>query len=144
MSEINYPGISDRVKAIMTDSIVLILFMLAATYAFSQFENTPDYARMTAFLFIFGLYDPIFTSIFGGTIGHFVIGIRVKRKKNKEKNILLPFAIFRFAVKVILGWLSLLTMSRDEQNRAIHDYLSGSVVIYSEERLHELSETIKE
>ena len=143
MEEI-YPAIPDRVKAIMTDSIVIILFMFLTTYAFSQFEHVPDNARIIAFLFIFGLYDPIFTSLFGGTIGHFIIGIRVKREKNQEKNIIFPLAIIRFIIKVILGWISLLTMSRDEQNRAIHDFLSGSIVIYSEEIQNELSESIEE
>ncbi len=144
MHEETFPAIPDRVKAIVTDSVVIVIFMFITTYVFSKFAHVPDNARMIAFLFIFGLYDPIFTSSFGGTIGHFVIGIRVKREKNKEKNILFPMAIVRFLVKILLGWISLLTMSRSEQNRAIHDYLSGSVVIYSEEIQNELSDSLEE
>ena len=39
----NYPDVSDRVKAIVADSIVMIVFMFAVTYLFSLFESVPDY-----------------------------------------------------------------------------------------------------
>ncbi len=73
--------------------------MFIASYVFSLFENVPDYARIIVFVFIFLLYDPLFTSIFGGTIGHMIIGIRVKRESNIQKNILFPLAILRFIMK---------------------------------------------
>ncbi|MBK6281735.1 MAG: RDD family protein [Draconibacterium sp.] len=110
MTEVNYPGVFDRVKAMTTDAIVIIVFMFIASYVFSLFENVPDYARIIAFVFIFLLYDPLFTSIFGGTIGHMIIGIRVKRESNEQKNILFPLAILRFVVKTSLGIISLFTV----------------------------------
>jgi len=131
MTEVNYPGVFDRVKAMTTDAIVIIVFMFIASYAFSPFENVPDFARIIVFVFIFLLYDPLFTSIFGGTIGHMIIGIRVKRESNEQKNILFPLAIFRFVVKTSLGMISLFTVFGNEKRKAIHDYLVGSVVIYA-------------
>lgn len=130
MTAEKYPGVSDRVKAILADSMVIIIFMFVAAYTFSIFKYVPDSARIIAFIFIFVLYDPIFTSLFGGTIGHFMIGLRVKREKNQMKNILFPMAIIRFFVKVLLGWISLLTVSGNKKRKAIHDYLVGSVVVY--------------
>jgi len=126
----NYPGVFDRVKAIMTDSIVIVVFMFIASYVFSLFESVPDYARIIAFVFIFLLYDPLFTSTFGGTIGHMLLGIRVKRESNEQKNILFPLAILRYIVKAFLGVISLLTVTGNEKKKAIHDYLVGSVVVY--------------
>ena len=125
-----YPGVAVRVKAVIADSFVIIIFMIIVTYTFSIFENVPDSARIIAFIFIFFLYDPIFTSLFGGTIGHMMFGIRVKREKNQQKNILFPLAIIRFLVKALLGWISLLTVSGNKKRKAIHDSLVGSVVIY--------------
>lgn len=135
MTTENYPGVTDRVKAVLADSIVLIIFMFIVTYAFSLFEHVPDNARIIAFIFIFVLYDPIFTSLFGGTIGHFMIGIRVKREKDQRRNILFPFAVIRFFVKVILGLVSLLTVTGNKKRKAIHDYLVGSVVVYAEKHV---------
>lgn len=130
MSEKIHPGVLDRVKAVVTDSIVIVAFIIIVTYTFSIFDTVPDQMRIIAFVFIFILYDPIFTSIFGGTIGHMTMGIRVKREKNTKKNIIFPLAIIRFIVKTLLGWISLLTVSGNSKGKAIHDYLVGSVVIF--------------
>jgi len=126
----NYPGVAIRVKAVVSDSIVMLILIIIVTYAFSVFENVPDNARIIAFIFIFFLYDPLFTSVFGGTIGHMMFGLRVKREKDQMKNILFPLAIIRFLVKVSLGWISLLTVSGNKKRKAIHDYLVGSVVVF--------------
>ena len=104
--------------------------MIIITYTFSNFEHVPDKARFAAFIFIFFLYDPIFTSVFGGTIGHMMFGLRVKRGNNHVKNILFPLAIIRFIVKVSLGWISILTVSGNKEKKAIHDIIVGSVVIF--------------
>jgi uncharacterized RDD family membrane protein YckC len=105
--------------------------MFVASYIFSLFESVPDNARIIAFVFIFLLYDPIFTSLFGGTIGHMMLGIRVKRESDEQKNILFHKAILRYLVKVLLGWVSLLTVSGNKKRKAIHDFLVGSVVVYA-------------
>jgi uncharacterized RDD family membrane protein YckC len=108
--------------------------MFIISYIFSLFESVPDNARVIAFVFIFFLYDPIFTSVFGGTFGHMFIGIRVKRESNEQKNILFPMAIFRYIVKSFLGWISLLTITGNKKGKAIHDFLVGSVVVYAKSK----------
>ena len=136
MTEDHYPGVFDRFKAIAADGALVIVLMFAAAYVFSLFETVPDNARILAFVLIFILYDPLFTSIFGGTIGHMMIGIRVKRASDETKNILFPLAIIRYIVKAGLGWISLLTVSGNPKRRAIHDYLVGSVVVYAKPLEH--------
>ena len=131
MTEENYPGVFDRVKAMSIDEIVIIIFIIAIAHVFSLLESVPDYARIIAFVFVVLLYEPLFTSLFGGTIGHMSIGIRVKRESNKQKNILFPLAILRFIVKACIGIISLFTVFRNEKRKAIHDYLVGSLVIYA-------------
>jgi uncharacterized RDD family membrane protein YckC len=131
----NYPGVFDRVKAIFADTVVMIVFMVIATYVFSMFENVTDSVRIFTFIFIFFLYDPIFTSLFGGTIGHMMNGIRVKREKDQTKNILFPLAIIRFFFKALLGWISLVTVTANEKRKAIHDFIVGSVVVYAKKDL---------
>ncbi len=126
-----YPGIFDRVKAMTVDSIVLIILIIVVTDIFSSFESVPDSARIIAFVFIFGLYDPLLTSFFGGTIGHKTMGIEIKRVDSPEKNILFHLALLRYMIKVFLGWISLLTVSGNEKKRAIHDSLAGSIVVYN-------------
>jgi len=132
MNNENYPGLIERVKALVADSIMIILLMFLASYIFSTIQNVPDIYRIWAMVFIFGLYDPIFTSLFGGTIGHLIIGIRVKRESNESKNIIFPLALLRYSIKTFLGWISLITvmLKSNDKRMALHDFAAGSVVVY--------------
>ncbi len=132
MSETNYPRVAARAKAMIIDSIVLIILIVTANQVLAGFDVVPDYVRMGVFVLVFFLYDPIFTSLFGCTIGHLVIGIRVKRESNPDKNLLFPLAIVRYAIKLGLGMVSLFTVMSDSKGKAIHDMVVGSVVIYAE------------
>jgi len=115
----------------VADGLILVVFMVIAASVFSQFENVPDYARIIAFVLIFFMYDPFMTSVFGGTLGHMLLGIRVRKEIDETQNVFFPFAVFRYILKVLLGWISLLTLSGNPKRKAIHDYLLGSVVVYS-------------
>ncbi|MCT4645459.1 MAG: RDD family protein [Carboxylicivirga sp.] len=127
--ETNYGSLIDRIKALTIDSVVIMALGLITAISFSQFENIPDYIRGVAFVFVFLLYDPIFTSLFGGTIGHLLIGLRVRRDKDHSKKIIFPAAILRFIIKIFLGWISLLTVTGNKKNKSIHDSVVSSVVI---------------
>jgi uncharacterized RDD family membrane protein YckC len=130
-----YPGVFIRVKAIVFDAIVLVIFMALATYLFSLFVNVPNFVRVIAFIFIFLLYDPVFTSTFGGTFGHMIMGIRVRQASDVTRNILIHKALFRSLVKGTLGEISLLTIAFNDKNRAIHDYVADSIVVFVDEPL---------
>ena len=130
MTEENFPGIFIRIKAVFADTVVVVLLMVGTSRLFDLFPHVPDFVRAAAFVFIFLLYDPLFTSIFGGTIGHMVMGIRVCKEKDITQRIFFPLAIVRFIIKASLGWLSLLTVSNKNKGKAIHDLATGSVVLF--------------
>lgn len=125
-----FPEVIERLKAVLTDSLVIVGLMILIGTIFSNFKNVPESLRMFAFIFVFGLYDPIFTSLFGGTIGHRVMGLRIKRDDNSNKNIPFLNAVLRYFFKVFLGFISLLTVSNNEKGKAIHDIVAKSVVVY--------------
>jgi len=127
---IRYPSILERVKAAFTDSLVLIGLMFLVSTIFSSIEYVPDSTRIIAFIVIWGCYDPIFTSLFGGTIGHLMVNIRVKKRGYESKNISFPFAIVRYVLKFFLGWISLITVGTNEKRLAIHDIVSKSIVVF--------------
>jgi uncharacterized RDD family membrane protein YckC len=135
------PGVSDRVKAFIIDGVVTVIFMFAAFKIIDSFQEVTALTRRIVFLSILLVYDPLFTTLFGGTIGHRSFNLRVKRGSNSEKNIWLIAAVFRFAVKVLLGWISLLTISSNSKGQAIHDILTGSVVIYKKQNLDNSSDS---
>lgn len=130
MKSENYPKLLDRLQAALIDFFVIILLIFLTTQIFSNMENVYENERIFAFVIIFVLYDPIFTSLFGATIGHFFLGIRVRKADNETKNINIFYALFRFIIKYFLGIISLFTVSFNSQKRAIHDIVTNSIVIY--------------
>ena len=127
--EKRYAKLFDRVKAAVIDSLFIMASIYVITSIFSQFENIPVYVKIIVSAFVFVLYDPIFTSCWGATIGHSQSGIALRSEDNLDENITFPIAIIRFIVKVFLGWISLLTITGNEKKKAIHDYVAKSVVI---------------
>ncbi|WP_431128698.1 RDD family protein [Flagellimonas flava] len=125
----DYAILPHRIKAVVIDSIILICCMYLVSELLSSFESVPDYVRIVIFVVLFVLYDPIFTSVFGGTIGHSYSGIMIKRENDASKNVLFPLAVVRFILKSLLGWLSLLTVTSSDKKQAIHDKVVGSIVL---------------
>ena len=81
---------------------------------------------MFAGLFI--AYEPICMTL-GSTLGNYLKGIRVRKDSDSTKRINIFQAIIRYPVKVFLGWISFLTINSNPKRRAIHDLVSGSVMI---------------
>ncbi|WP_437921265.1 RDD family protein [Sphingobacterium sp. LRF_L2] len=128
--EIEYPEVYLRVKAMVIDNVILFLSVFILSSIFSFYENIPDWTRLTSLCFIILLYQPIFTSIWGATIGHQIVGICVKSAKNYDQNIGFMAAVTRYFVKASLGWLSLVTISNQGKRQAIHDQLVNAIVLY--------------
>jgi uncharacterized RDD family membrane protein YckC len=129
MTEIKYGTLINRLKAILIDALVLLGLCMIATAVFSRIGYVSDTVRMVVFIFIFLLYDPLFTSIFGATIGHLIIGLRIRRAKDITRKLIFPMALIRFIIKGTLGFISLMTISITKKSRAIHDIVAGSVVL---------------
>ena len=125
-----YPLLLKRIQALLIDFLLILISIVLITQIIKILNGVPDGVRMGAFLAIFFLYDPLMTSKFGGTLGHMAIGIRVRKESTEEGNISFLAAFSRFAVKSLMGWISLLTVTGNPRKRAIHDILSGSVVMY--------------
>ncbi len=93
-----------------------------------QYNNVPDWIRMILFFAIWGLYEPLSTSL-GCTVGNFVKDIRVRRISDNSRRINLLQAYIRYILKFSLGWISFLTINGNTERRAIHDFAAASVMI---------------
>ncbi len=127
------PGVSDRVRAAVTDSFVLVALSVIASQIFTSIGEEIPIARGITIVLIFALYDPLMVSILGGTIGHRIMGLRVKSQVDVSKNINIVAAIIRYFVKLVLGGISLFVVSKKEKRHAIHDMVAKSVVVYAKE-----------
>ncbi len=127
-NETTYPPLSDRVQSTFIDAIFLVILMFIFSSLLDRYEDVPNWIRIVLFIGIWVAYEPVATSL-GYTIGNYVKNIRVRRKTDVSKRINIVQAIIRYAVKIVLGWLSFLTIHSNKERRAIHDLLVGSVMI---------------
>lgn len=127
-----YPSLLTRVKALIIDTIVMVMMLYTISEFFSKLDHIPTFVRVLAFLFVFFLYDPWLTSARGGTIGHKFMKLKVTKNETGE---LLSFktAFVRSSIKALLGWLSLFTVGKSKQKQAIHDIVVNSVITIDSE-----------
>lgn len=124
------PGLIDRIKALVTDNVVIIFLLLIASNVFSDLEHVPDAVKIAALILIFGLYDPLCTAFLGGSLGHLAMGLRVRSKNDYSKNISIFKAIPRYLLKFFLGAFSLFTVTGNKNKMAIHDMAVDSIVLF--------------
>ena len=123
-----YPELKLRVQSAFIDAILVIVLMFATASVLDKFDNVPDSVRIILFIMIVLLYEPFFMTL-GCTLGNYFSQVRVRKEANSSKRINFLQAIVRYPIKLILGWISFLTISSNPKRRAIHDMVSGTVVI---------------
>jgi uncharacterized RDD family membrane protein YckC len=123
-----YPQLTDRIQSTFIDTILIVILMFISASVLARFNNVPDWVRITLFVALFFIYEPL-CMIFGSTLGNYLKGIRVRKNSDTTKRINVFQAIIRYPVKLFLGWISFLTINANSKKRAIHDFVSGSVMI---------------
>jgi uncharacterized RDD family membrane protein YckC len=126
--EEKYPQLTDRIQSTFIDSILIVILMFTFANILDSFDNVPEWVRITMFVVLFIAYEPLCMTL-GFTAGNFLKGIRVRKNSDTTKRINILQAIIRYPVKLFLGWISFLTINSNSKRRAIHDLISGSVMI---------------
>jgi len=122
-----YPSLSQRILSTVVDQILILVLMLVIAAALDVF-HPPDWLRVALFFGIWGVYEPVCMTR-GCTLGNYVIGLRARQFQDDTKKVSIIQAYVRYIVKVLLGWLSFLTINTNKQRRAIHDIAASTVMI---------------
>jgi len=123
-----YPLLTERVQSTFIDTIFIITLMFAFSAILDKVDNPPDWLRVAMFFSIWLMYEPVSTTL-GCTLGNYVKGIRVRCFSDTARRINIFQALLRYVCKVLLGWISFLTINSTPGRRTIHDLVSGSVMI---------------
>ncbi|MCW3118136.1 MAG: hypothetical protein JWM28_2218 [Chitinophagaceae bacterium] len=126
--EHKYPSLSERIQSMLIDQVLIVVLMFAFASMLDQFENSPDWIRIVLFFGIWGVYEPI-AMTFGGSMGNYAKGIRVRKFNSGLESINILQAYIRYFVKIALGWLSFLTINMNTGRRAVHDLAAATVMI---------------
>ena len=130
--EIEYPNILRRYFSTFIDGLFILGMLVLWSYILDSENSTATNIRIGIILFMFFVYEPIFTSYFC-TLGQKITGIRI-RKMSTGNRISLIQAYLRTIVKIFLGIFSFFTIPFTKNKRAIHDFAVGSLVVYEKER----------
>jgi uncharacterized RDD family membrane protein YckC len=126
---VGYPTLVKRVQAIFVDGIFMLVVMFGISAIIDKTGyDAPEWLRALLFVGIWFVYEPVAVSL-GCTLGQFMMGLRVREAANEKKKINIILSLVRFALKLLLGWISFLTIHTNPQRRAIHDLAANSVMI---------------
>lgn len=132
--KVNRPSLASRFQSTMIDNFLLFLLLFLLSNITQGYEEMPNWLKGLILLGPFVVYEPLLTSL-GGTIGNRMFGIGVRKHENEGGTINIFQAYIRFVVKVLLGWLSFLTIHSNPEKRAIHDLVSGSIMVKLEKNV---------
>lgn len=122
------PTIKTRYISMLIDILILVLIALAISSLFEMIGKVPGLVKALLFVIVVLLYEPILIAS-GTTVGQFFMSIRVRNFRNPDQKLTFHLAVLRTIVKILLGWLSFVTVTFNVNRRAIHDFASGSIMI---------------
>ncbi len=125
-----YPTIIRRYLSTFIDGMLILGVFILSSYLFSEDTNLDKILRLWTILVMIFIYEPFCTSKLC-TLGQKLIGIRV-RTVSKLERISLGQAYMRIVVKVFLGFISFFSIIFSKRRRAIHDFVSGTIVVKAE------------
>jgi uncharacterized RDD family membrane protein YckC len=127
--EYQYPTILRRYLSTFIDGLLIIIVLLVVSYVFGNNTGASAHIRVGILIFMIFIYEPLCTSLVC-TVGQKITGVRV-RKRFLHENISIPAAYLRIILKILLGFISFITILFTKDKRAIHDFAVGSVVIFN-------------
>lgn len=121
-----YPNLLRRYTAAAIDvAVVIFIIYLGSRVGLAADSDANSTVKWPLLLFI--VYEPI-GNRFGATIGQLLMRFRV-RTFNGQKRVPIWRGIIRVFAKYLLGIISFVRMPVQKQRRALHDFLSGTIVL---------------
>lgn len=133
MDNLTYPRLIKRVRAVLIDSILVLLSVFGALFLSNAAGVSSGVGKAMLMVAPIFILEPGLVAFTGGTVGHHLQRIRVTTLDGK-RNINIFAATFRFVVKFLLGWLSFIAVLTTTKHQTVHDLLVRSVVIHKDIR----------
>jgi len=141
MNKIYFANYSRRIQAALLDGLFLLVIFICLIILASNVES--QWIKVSMFLFVGLLFEPLLVSTTGASLGHHYKGLRVE-KDGSGRNLNLFEAILRFFIKSILGAFSLVFFLTTKRHKALHDMAVNSVVVMSQASIKKGIEGVSE
>ncbi len=126
-----YTRLIKRVRAVLFDGLLMTLLLALLFGLVSLLGIQTRSLKLGIIVLPLVLFEPCLVAFTGGTVGQHWQKIRVTRRDGQCRIHLLA-AIIRFIAKLLLGWLSFVTIFASRRHQAIHDFLVGSIVTHKD------------
>ena len=124
-----YPRLLRRLQGVFIDSFVVPLAALATLVALTYAGVESTWIKVLVPLFVVFLLEPVAVSTTGGSIGHHLVGLRV-RKAGADERINLFAAVVRLVVKTLFGLPSFFVAFVTKKRQALHDLAARSLIVH--------------
>ena len=128
-TSIAYTKLSRRIKALLYDGLALAGGLFITIFLVTALKLQPPLIESVLIIFIVISIEPFFISITGSSIGHHIVGLRVRRSKT-DKRLNIFFSYLRFMTKLPLGIISFFLVLTTRKHQAFHDLVSSSIVVH--------------
>jgi len=124
-----YPRLLRRLQGVFIDGVIIplaaIVTLVALTYA--GVENA--WVKVLCPLLVIFLLEPVAVSATGGSIGHHIVGLRVRKEQSDERISLLA-AVVRVVVKTLFGLPAFFVAFVSRKRQALHDVVAKSLIVH--------------
>jgi uncharacterized RDD family membrane protein YckC len=126
---LGYPRLVRRLRGLFIDSLVVPLATMATLVAltYAGVENT--WIKIACPVLVVLLLEPVAVSVTGGSIGHHLTGLRV-RKERADERINVLAATVRFVVKAIFGLPAFFVAFVTQKRQGLHDLAAKSLIVH--------------
>ena len=121
----NYPSLLRRYVATVIDLLVILFVFFL--YAKSPLYDASASVSATWPLWLYVVYEPV-CNRYATTVGQLLMGFRVRTYK-EHRRVPLWRGLVRLVTKYLLGAISFIKMPVHKQRRALHDIISGTIVV---------------
>jgi len=135
-----YPRLLRRLQGVFIDGIVIPLAALGTLVALSYAGVESTWVKVLCPLLVIFLLDPVAVSATGGSIGHHLVNLRVRKERTDERINLLA-AVVRLVVKTLFGLPAFFVAFVTRKRQALHDLVAKSLIVHKSSvglPLHEL------
>lgn len=138
-----YPRLLRRVRAVIIDEVVLLAALAAWWWTVGMADGASTALKVGSLCLVFVIVDPVLVAWTGGTVGHHLMGLKV-RSAARDARINPLLATVRALLRYLLGALSLLLILLTKKHQAIHDLATGSIVVLRDPQRHSGREKLAE
>jgi uncharacterized RDD family membrane protein YckC len=124
-----YPRLVRRFQGVFIDGFVVPLCAMGTLVALTYAGVESTWVKVLCPLLVVFTLDPIAVSATGGSVGHHLVGLRV-RKARADERIGIVAAVVRFVVKAVFGVPAFFVAFLNRRRQGLHDLAAGSLIVH--------------